>query len=215
MPPALAQQFTALVLEVSLEIAPSDHETVRRVVTARGPNQSRQRPWSRFALGSLPAARLAAAGRPCRCGRTSPKIILTRGERVLKQRHDASMPLPERQMPRWIGTRASMLLQRFRPYSVVVNAVRELLQLTPTYEQVEGGWTQAGLVELPGVITAAPSREEARTCCWMLSASSSSLSDTDIQARYGPPTRMLPPSRLAPDSRPPPDSPQPVDPGSA
>jgi predicted RNase H-like HicB family nuclease len=55
-----------------------------------------------------------------------------------------------------------MLFQRFRLYSVVVNAVRELLQLTPTYEQVEGGWTQAGLVELPGVITAAPSREEAQ-----------------------------------------------------
>jgi hypothetical protein len=41
-------------------------------------------------------------------------------------------------------------------------AMRELLQLTPVYEQVEGGWTQAGLLELPGVITAAPSREEAQ-----------------------------------------------------
>jgi predicted RNase H-like HicB family nuclease len=42
-----------------------------------------------------------------------------------------------------------------------VTAMRELLQLTPTYEQVEGGWTQAWLLELPGVITAGPSREEA------------------------------------------------------
>jgi predicted RNase H-like HicB family nuclease len=39
---------------------------------------------------------------------------------------------------------------------------RELLHLTPVFEQVEGGWVQAGLVELPGVITAAPSREEAQ-----------------------------------------------------
>jgi predicted RNase H-like HicB family nuclease len=44
----------------------------------------------------------------------------------------------------------------------VVTAIRELLRLTPVYEQVEGGWTQAGLVELPGVITAAPTREEAQ-----------------------------------------------------
>ncbi len=44
----------------------------------------------------------------------------------------------------------------------MVNAATELLQLTPIYEQVEGGWTQAALVELPGVITAAPSREEAQ-----------------------------------------------------
>jgi hypothetical protein len=46
-------------------------------------------------------------------------------------------------------------------YSRFVNAVRELLRLTPVYQQVENGWTQASLVELPGVITAAPSREEA------------------------------------------------------
>jgi len=55
-----------------------------------------------------------------------------------------------------------MLFSPDRLYSGRVNAVRELLQLTPIYEQVEGGWTQAGLVELPGVITAAPSREEAQ-----------------------------------------------------
>lgn len=42
-----------------------------------------------------------------------------------------------------------------------VSPTRELLHLTPVYEQVEGGWTQAGLLELPGVITAAPSRDEA------------------------------------------------------
>ena len=38
----------------------------------------------------------------------------------------------------------------------------ELLQLTPSYQQVENGWTQASLIELPGVIMAAPSREEAQ-----------------------------------------------------
>ncbi len=55
-----------------------------------------------------------------------------------------------------------MLLWPIRLYSGTVTAVRELLQLTPVYQQVENGWTQAELVELPGVITAAPSREEAQ-----------------------------------------------------
>lgn len=56
-----------------------------------------------------------------------------------------------------------MLFSPFRLYSGIVNALREeLLQLTPVYQQVENGWTQASLVELPGVITAAPSREEAQ-----------------------------------------------------
>jgi predicted RNase H-like HicB family nuclease len=54
------------------------------------------------------------------------------------------------------------LNQRFETYSKQVTTKHELLQLTPTFEQVEGGWTQAGLRELPGVITAAPSLEEAR-----------------------------------------------------
>ncbi len=36
------------------------------------------------------------------------------------------------------------------------------LALTAVYEPVEGGWTQAHLEELPGVITAAPSRAEAK-----------------------------------------------------
>lgn len=40
--------------------------------------------------------------------------------------------------------------------------MRHLLQLTPVYQQVENGWTQAELVELPGVVTAAASREEAQ-----------------------------------------------------
>lgn len=40
--------------------------------------------------------------------------------------------------------------------------MQELLRLTPVYEDVDGGWTQARLVELPGVITAAPTRQEAR-----------------------------------------------------
>ncbi len=32
---------------------------------------------------------------------------------------------------------------------------------TAVYEDVENGWVQARLVEIPGVITAAPTREEA------------------------------------------------------
>ena len=32
---------------------------------------------------------------------------------------------------------------------------------TAVYEDVEGGWVQAGPAEIPGVITAAPTREEA------------------------------------------------------
>ena len=33
--------------------------------------------------------------------------------------------------------------------------------LTALYETVEQGWTQASLLELPGVITAAPTQQEA------------------------------------------------------
>ena len=55
-----------------------------------------------------------------------------------------------------------MYLPPFGLYAGCVTATRELLHLTPVFEQVEGGWVQAGLVELPGVITAAPSREEAQ-----------------------------------------------------
>lgn len=55
-----------------------------------------------------------------------------------------------------------MYLRHFGLYSGSVMATRELLHLTPVFEQVEGGWIQAGLVELPGVITAAPTREEAQ-----------------------------------------------------
>src|SRR5919109_1751722 len=36
------------------------------------------------------------------------------------------------------------------------------MQLTAVYELVEDGWTQARLAELPAVITAAPTRQEAR-----------------------------------------------------
>lgn len=39
--------------------------------------------------------------------------------------------------------------------------MRESLTLTAIYEPVEDGWVQARLAELPGVITAAPSRPEA------------------------------------------------------
>lgn len=43
-----------------------------------------------------------------------------------------------------------------------MSADQELLRLTPVFENVEDGWTQASLVEIPGVITAAPTRGEAR-----------------------------------------------------
>ena len=36
------------------------------------------------------------------------------------------------------------------------------IQLSVIYEPVENGWIQARIEELPGVITAAPSRDEAR-----------------------------------------------------
>lgn len=36
------------------------------------------------------------------------------------------------------------------------------IQLSVIYEPVENGWIQARIEELPAVITAAPSREEAR-----------------------------------------------------
>ncbi len=36
------------------------------------------------------------------------------------------------------------------------------LKLTAVYEPVENGWTQGHLVELPGVITAAPTLAEAK-----------------------------------------------------
>ena len=57
---------------------------------------------------------------------------------------------------------ASVLFSPVRLCSGNVKTARELLQLTPVYQQVENGWTQAEVVDLPGVITAAPSREEAQ-----------------------------------------------------
>jgi predicted RNase H-like HicB family nuclease len=36
------------------------------------------------------------------------------------------------------------------------------IQLSIIYEPVEAGWTQARIAELPGVITAAPTRAEAK-----------------------------------------------------
>ena len=36
------------------------------------------------------------------------------------------------------------------------------ISLTAVYESVENGWTQARIEELPGVITAAPTLEEAK-----------------------------------------------------
>jgi predicted RNase H-like HicB family nuclease len=69
--------------------------------------------------------------------------------------------------------------------------MRTLLQLTPVYEQVEGGWTHAGLRELPGVITAAPSREEAEDMLvdalreFLLSFSDSSMPATTTTSSGG------------------------------
>lgn len=36
------------------------------------------------------------------------------------------------------------------------------LSYTAVFEEVEGGWTQARIAEIPGVITAGPSRGEAK-----------------------------------------------------
>lgn len=40
-------------------------------------------------------------------------------------------------------------------------ATEVLLHLTPVFETVEDGWTQATIREIPGVITAAPTHAEA------------------------------------------------------
>ncbi len=46
--------------------------------------------------------------------------------------------------------------------SRVSRPAEEVLRLTPVYEDVEGGWTQVRLRELPAVITVAATRAEAR-----------------------------------------------------
>jgi predicted RNase H-like HicB family nuclease len=46
---------------------------------------------------------------------------------------------------------------------LVFSVMTNKLKLTAIYEPVENGWTQGRLVELPGVITAAPSLAEAKT----------------------------------------------------
>ena len=43
-----------------------------------------------------------------------------------------------------------------------LGVVSKRLSLTAVYEPVEGGWTQARIAELPAVITAAPTQDEAR-----------------------------------------------------
>lgn len=53
-------------------------------------------------------------------------------------------------------------LDRRGVYPEVMGVAQGIVRLTPLYELVEGGWTQASLVELPGVLTAAPTREEAQ-----------------------------------------------------
>ncbi len=37
-----------------------------------------------------------------------------------------------------------------------------MVRFTPIYEEVENGWIQGRIKELPGVITAAPTHDEAR-----------------------------------------------------
>ena len=49
------------------------------------------------------------------------------------------------------------------------------LSYTALFEEVEGGWTQARIAEIPGVITAGPSRDEQKSCWEMLSGSISEL----------------------------------------
>jgi predicted RNase H-like HicB family nuclease len=41
-------------------------------------------------------------------------------------------------------------------------SVAKELSYTAVYEEVEDGWTQARIAEVPGVITAGPSRDEAK-----------------------------------------------------
>lgn len=43
----------------------------------------------------------------------------------------------------------------------IVAVVSESLTFTAVYEPVEGGWVHAHLAEIPGVITAAPTRADA------------------------------------------------------
>lgn len=43
-----------------------------------------------------------------------------------------------------------------------VDTVTELLRLTPVDRTAENGWTPAELTEIPGVVTSAPSGEEAQ-----------------------------------------------------
>jgi predicted RNase H-like HicB family nuclease len=45
---------------------------------------------------------------------------------------------------------------------VYAMSVAKELSYTAVYEEVEGGWTQARIAEIPGVITAGPSRQEAK-----------------------------------------------------
>jgi predicted RNase H-like HicB family nuclease len=42
-------------------------------------------------------------------------------------------------------------------------SVAKELSYTAVYEEVEGGWTQARIAEVPGVITAGPTRDEAKS----------------------------------------------------
>lgn len=45
----------------------------------------------------------------------------------------------------------------------MLEAMSSQLTYTAVFEQVENGWTQARIAELPGVITAAPTPGEARS----------------------------------------------------
>lgn len=143
MPAALPEQLTALLSKVSFEVTAPDHETVRSVAT-------------------LVVDRRCGKGVATRpCWRTLPG----EGPRTSVLR-TGTHPVPVQQQSRRVGRNAagSVTGPPFPPrwfYPGMVDAAQELLRLTPVYEEVEGGWTQARLVELPGVITAAPTRDQA------------------------------------------------------
>jgi predicted RNase H-like HicB family nuclease len=58
-----------------------------------------------------------------------------------------------------VVAKSASFRDRVEEYSGVVT---ERLSLTAVYEPVEDGWVQATIEELPGVVTAAPSLDEAR-----------------------------------------------------
>lgn len=63
---------------------------------------------------------------------------------------------------------------------------------TAVYEDVENGWVQARLVEIPGVITAAPTRDEATEMLLdALAEYVSSFADEGAPAATGTPVNVV------------------------